>query len=624
MAKSRGLLLIPAGAKILQAEPGLPKLTKKGALLFHSLPKFAPEKYKLGLFSPNPKSDESLGFSFADKNITVQQVTTKAGEEEAWVVAEKFYAPQVVLARPHEETFEFNDEKKDVTSPFSHLMHVEIPDQKTIGGKYRESGWMFKKDLKGHQEEFVPFEGDIFTRLPSKVSIKQGAMGNCFLLSSILSILSDDRGAEFVMNHMRQIDDHSTIVKLYDPRTLTPVYIKVENSYLSNIKSKDSAVLHEEFWVHLYEKAYAALGMQEEFVSVVPPKSAKSPKDEKEKKKGEIDKFVTAYTPTYPSFSSAYGSGGDPVTSLSILTGQKVETFALFEALNILNPNEIMMAVSMGDSLNRLEASGATGDVLKNRKAALIAALEGASSFVNVFEDSPDLIFSWWKYVANLSDKHPKAFQELESIVVYGNALNQKEIYDWIEKLKKLDPAPSSELLEAFGTAITRTKKPAVLDEHKGGAGVEKEAYLFAGPVGSGQYTQFQLDIFKKLEDALVNKKAIVTAATFKVFPEEGVPGLVNGHAYAVLGVVKKQVGEKEILCVRLRNPWGQVGRMYDFPASAGPGINLASPRSDAKAVEFDLDISEFQKYFERYFVGALPRIEPELDLSAGVRAKAA
>ena len=78
----------------------------------------------------------------------------------------------------------------------------------------------------------------------------------------------------------------------------------------------------------------------------------------------------------------------------------------------------------------------------------------------------------------------------------------------------------------------------------------------------SGKYTDFAQKTYEKIKQALENKMPVNT--TSRQFQQKGVratgkngeserDGIVENHAYSVIGVTKKG----KHLMVRLRNPWG-------------------------------------------------------------------
>lgn len=189
-------------------------------------------------------------------------------------------------------------------------------------------GYMFKSDLEPEEKFKMLSENEpLFTQLPSINDIQQSWMGDCFLLASLNAILALDyqpndhlshSGAEFIENMMvREGDD--IVVRLYDPRTLRPHYIRVKAAI--HMKEGVEAHDHKSYWVHAIEVAYAVFAMT----------SA-----EKNKPGLNLDNDEIVVIP--PSFLSVFGSGGVAKNTLTILTGIEATYVPINRNMNKLNP----------------------------------------------------------------------------------------------------------------------------------------------------------------------------------------------------------------------------------------------------------------------------------------------
>ena len=149
-----------------------------------------------------------------------------------------------------------------------------------------------RRYLKFDDEQFKRSNQPLFPSdgSPSIKEIAQGQIPDCFLLAAIQSILTHPNGQEVIKGMMRQHEDGSTTVRLYDPDTQKPIYVRVNNSIIvSNLSELSS---HKALWVHILEKAYASLG---------------------KKSDKEVDKSVR----------SVYSEGGLIAFALTSLTGIK-------------------------------------------------------------------------------------------------------------------------------------------------------------------------------------------------------------------------------------------------------------------------------------------------------------
>lgn len=106
------------------------------------------------------------------------------------------------------------------------------------------------------------------------------------------------------------------------------------------------------------------------------------------------------------------------------------------------------------------------------------------------------------------------------------------------------------------------------------------ESGLYRGAVGTGIYSQGQMAVLVKLEEALRTGKLVSTATEKELSDDSsegsghsGEPkykGLVGGHAYSVLDLRMNKTRDPQsdeagnIHWVQLRNPWGEYGRTYN------------------------------------------------------------
>lgn len=147
-------------------------------------------------------------------------------------------------------------------------LHGRIERQLDTVEKIRASGFMRRDDVSPDPEYIIvgsPKDRAIFrSKPPSADAIVQGQFGNCFLLASVGSMLRTKEGQDYIQNIMKQQDDGSVIVRLFNPSTSKFEYIQVDNSYLvtgtwDGFKDTLRSPAHKEPWVNILEKAYAVL-----------------------------------------------------------------------------------------------------------------------------------------------------------------------------------------------------------------------------------------------------------------------------------------------------------------------------------------------------------------------------
>jgi hypothetical protein len=106
-----------------------------------------------------------------------------------------------------------------------------------------------------------------------------------------------------------------------------------------------------------------------------------------------------------------------------------------------------------------------------------------------------------------------------------------------------------------------------------------RKSGFYRGAVGTGIYSNGQLAVLKKVEDALgagkllaVGTKKVLSTDEDQALGGSGEPkykGLAGGHAYTILNVRKARTADPaseepgKIHWIQLRNPWGKYGRSY-------------------------------------------------------------
>ena len=80
-------------------------------------------------------------------------------------------------------------------------------------------------------------------------------------------------------------------------------------------------------------------------------------------------------------------------------------------------------------------------------------------------------------------------------------------------------------------------------------------------------------------------------------------PGLRNRHAYAITGVTERETNGVMHKYIVLQNPWGRVGRKYSNVLNQNGFANS----TEVEDANFEVELSDFQRYFRGYTVGKIP-----------------
>jgi hypothetical protein len=106
----------------------------------------------------------------------------------------------------------------------------------------------------------------LFPHAPTQADIVQGNLGDCFLLSALVSILDSPNGPTTIEKSMLDLG-REVIVRLYD-QNLVPRYISVSKDVVVGMGADILGVGANVLWVKLFEKAYAALFKNNSYVAL--------------------------------------------------------------------------------------------------------------------------------------------------------------------------------------------------------------------------------------------------------------------------------------------------------------------------------------------------------------------
>lgn len=606
-----GELVKPEFIKAIYVEPAIKWKVRQKSYFYEKAPLSRKDDYE---------DDEIAEESEIAPEYKVTLITrTKKNSNQATenlVAFSQLDANTNVLVRPFEYEDPDDNNRKKI-----HPYLKQVATYKSVGSKdpnlpesgseieVQHLGYMYDSDLEPGDETFEERvsgeEEKLFPHRPCLDDIKQAGMGDCFFLSSLQAILAKgEEGVKFIENMMVDQGDGTVLVRLFDPRTGAPVFVKVRKSV--HCKNGHEEINHEALWVHILEKAYAGFAFKE-FSS-------------KEKHQSFAnDPFIISHS----SLLGMYGGGGQELVALRVLTGEtanripfnnKSETAnplgydsqqILFAKMNKLLAAEIMTSTVLLQQMDDLAKDPNNYEHME--KIALAVAkieeskLDWLDKYVqktgcyNALAKDRELTKRWGVYIFIVSFFFPNAAKALSDLNKFQ--LHQRdEILAAIAKLKNLVPPPPDELIDLFAEYVNEQK------EVDG-----KMCYNVHGAALSGEYTHSEYKLFNELK-AAHDAGHCLTAATLTKF--DGILGLRNKHAYTITDVFTKNVSGHDIMFVRLRNPWGKVGRVYDEN-----GI----PQEDRAAAEFDLDIRDFVSYYNNYTVGS---ILPANDLNNKVTAE--
>lgn len=378
-------------------------------------------------------------------------------------------------------------------------------------------------------------QGDkpLFEARPKLSDIQQGAIGDCYLLASLGSILSTHHGADMILDMMKDNGDGTVTFRMYsaprDPRFFKIKKTLVDKKGRFGGRSPGPRAAESPLWVQLIEKAYLM------FARV--PRTG-----------------MTGYQ------DLAGGAEADALVTLTGTARYNLGTSgarynALMDlALDWRHDNHIVARINPAEK-----------EVMRQR------------IFPTIFEPQ-----GWTLEVANILFLEPfwqwnngARKRDLQSQSIGGRYLTQQAFLEWMDKAPALDRT----IYRSLAFFVQHWK-------------------VLAGPVGSTQYSDRQIDTYQKVARALAMQRTVTVATKQQTFGgadsdalghsggESRNAGLVGGHAYTVTDAKM----EEGYIYFRLRNPWGRTGREYD--PSQAPGV---APR-ESQSGDFWIEFNDFSR----------------------------
>lgn len=434
-------------------------------------------------------------------------------------------------------------------------------------------------------------ESPLFAHEPSLNDIRQGALGDCYLLAALSSIVNQN--PQFIKDCLRDNGNGTATVRLYKKENAgNPPALQTVAHYVTvrKLVPDQNQFAHDCLWVQMVERAYAASGLH---------KTNTPPPDRQYKD-------ITG------------GTGSDFVFTM---TGHATQKNPLVEGTHI-NPNLLEIA------RNNTLAAVAIRDFVTVGMAQLLGIAH--VDYPQPFQPLP---------APQIETEEAKISREAQNTALEQTAnaameaytqhlIHVQEITTGIESALAhiinphtvtgrtsygtLNYAQKMMTIDEMNTLILRTNfhhfpdsvgdntaKQALLNRIIFLAHTELNSILHHAAF-SGTYGQTALTCYQRIEAATGNQ--IITAGTYKFVPAniigagglnaEHVPdGLAEGHEYAVLGVV--EIAPHRF--VKLRNPWGSGTREY----SQAPDATVTRRRKDEGTEGiFLLELNEFVSTF--------------------------
>ncbi|PWY55062.1 hypothetical protein DGG96_12810 [Legionella qingyii] len=403
-------------------------------------------------------------------------------------------------------------------------------------------------------EQYQQTEAPLFGKgSPSIDDVRQARVPDCFLLASIAAILSQPDGASYIRSMLRQNNDGTTTVRLFNPKTLEPVYVRVENSYI--VDQKGSLNNHTALWVDILEKAAAS-----------------------------VPEF---FGNTNPSMSGAL-KGGTESNALKILTGchskEKYINNDKFFAWDIGNffASELEQLEVLTQQKKLMQELGG-----EHQSGIDKIISEMLSARIRVFEEIFD-------------EDAEKICLQLIDFYIKNRDVWGKKYNEYSNSQQRLE-----EIIKHFSQDETNQQAVDILKKlfnyyHKD---VKQNVRRDNQELFSGIYSPEELQVFNDITNKLAEGESLTAGTPHRY--DEKVPGLRAMHAYTIVDafetlrpVNKDEDVMRPIKMIRIRNPWGFTGRIY-LPNMENP--DQIEIKEERVAGTFDLELKDFCRYYESY-----------------------
>jgi hypothetical protein len=377
---------------------------------------------------------------------------------------------------------------------------------------------------------YVKTDAPLFPRDPKPQDVKQGGVGDCYLMAIMSSLAKSD--PQFIKD-MMQDKGSSVVVRLFHvtadrsgKKSFKARYFEIEKSVVKGAGGEDRFA-KDVLWVQMLEKAYVAGGFTGMFNEYI----------------GNLNDQETTYDtigtggwgfamevltgrPHADLFFQSPNHSEYIVTDLTDIERGTVDPAGRHQGIHppwcTYERNSYSTARSTRDyqRLNAYKIVG--GDLTKLR---LWFHFVNGGSITNLFNREHNDSYSGELTIDDFSDLFAGKMKD-------GNG-------NEVPGLAKLDAAVAKDII----TWISSEK-------------------IYPGKRGSGIYSQLQLNLFQKISEAVDKNELVTIGSKAKLGQSEGSGhsageslsgGLVGPHMYSVFN--HRQDSNKELL---IRNPWGK------------------------------------------------------------------
>jgi hypothetical protein len=353
-----------------------------------------------------------------------------------------------------------------------------------------------------------PYFGELWPSDPAIEDVRQGGIGDCYLLAAIASVVKTK--PEHFISHMVDNLDGTVTVKMYE-NDGTPVNISINKSVVGEHYAEGA------LWVKLLEKAYAAAGYSGS--AVLPERMNKA---------------------SYENIEG--GSGG---VALTHLTGAKTTDF------------------SIGKGRGQVEAAifdktRARQDELRDQLRLLDESIKTKKK-LNQDVKKEELLYSQvYEQFANIQIRIGELGTKLSL-----NYVSTEDIEQFLLTLKG-----DVKLIAAIRKAVGLDDKVPLLPGKLGSNRYGKDDLALYEKIKANIDTGQILTVSTK--NTIEDSENEAEEERGHSAGEAKVKGLASKHAYSVLDYTPKVLEPDTPIRVKIRNPWGHYGRAYEPDLGGG------------------------------------------------------
>ena len=451
----------------------------------------------------------------------------------------------------------------------------------------------------------------LFPHEPCVNDIAQRALGDCYLLAGLASIVTQN--PEKIKECIRDNQDGTVTVRFFEKggNGFSPVYVTVEKK-IPRVLGAADAFAGNCLWAQMIERAYVASGMHlthnqeqrravsadiEDVYEGLTAIWAESPEDIRQSavatfpwlfdKQGKLQKWQPHYKQIESGTSSEFiecllgETYKGEIVNVQQIAGQKDTVRNYPFLLSELFKNEAKDALLTGRGSNELFSHHITKKPL---------AADGAERTEEDLKETLEIATIKVKLGDYLnSHANTSAYSDFE-----------KEMCTHIDAFIKQEQDSKSELY----------KMPYFMDVmnyFKTQARLQGRAYTLFKP-RTGQYLESQDAVFQRINDALEAGK-IVAGGTMEFKNsdstgkngETGEAGLVGTHAYSILGTEIREINGKNFKFIKVRNPWGQEVRQ-NYTQDGDEALHAEKMRFNNQGI-FLVELSDFIARFNHIYI---------------------